>query len=94
MPPVAEEPPPLGDYAGDLRRSDELHCVDVAVLMTTARWYIRGRVNTTGMQGGKGALVELMYRRSAVGYNIHPEVFPYTGCLANTVMPSRRHVLT
>ena len=46
------------------------------------------------MQGGKGALEELMYRCSAVGYNIHPEVFPYTGCLVNTVMSSRRHVLT
>ena len=38
---VAEEPPSLGDYAGDLRRSDELRCGgDDAVLMTTARWCV------------------------------------------------------
>ena len=58
--PVAEKPPPLGDYAGDLRRSNELHCGgDVAVLMTTVRWCVNSRVNTTGMHDGSGALKEL-----------------------------------
>ena len=50
---VAKEPPSLGGYAGDLRRSDVIHCGgDVDVRMTTARRYIHGGVNSTGMCDG------------------------------------------
>ena len=71
------------------------HCGgDVDVLMITARWYIYGRVNTTGMYDGSDALNELMYQRTADSCNDHLGVFPHTGCTVNIVMFSLVYVPT
>ena len=92
---VAKEPPSLDDYAGDLRRSDVIHCGgDVDVRMTSARRYIHGRVNGSGMCDGGGALNELMYRRTADSWNNHLGAFAHTGCTVNIVMFSLECVPT